>query len=255
MKIDLINENYNSQDLVQMWRDFIDWDKRRIGEDNFLIGQLRKHNVKKIFDAALGDGCDSVYLIKQGFDVTSNEIDGVFLKKALENAKEEKISLKITIFDWRKLDTGLPEESFDSVILLGNSLTYLFSSEAQIKALSQFRRILKKEGVLIIDERNYQYIFDNREEILKGKFHYSGKYVYCGDKVHGRPVEITGDRVKFEYVNEVTSKKAHLVLYPFKKGEMKKLLTFAGFKFVEQFSDYQKGEKFDADFYQYVCWK
>ena len=255
MKIDLIDKNYNSQALVQMWRDFIDWDKRRIGENNFLVDQFRKHNVKKVFDAALGDGCDSIYLIKQGFDVVSNEIDETFLNKALENADKENVSLKITTLDWRKLDTGLPEKSFDAVILLGNSLTYLFSSKAQAEALSQFRRILKKEGVLIIDERNCQYILDNKEEILKGKFHYSGKYVYCGDKVHGKPIEITNDEVKFEYVDEVSAKKAYLTLYPFKRGEMKKLLTVAGFKSIKQFSDYKEGQKFDADFYQYICKK
>lgn len=255
MNMDLINKNYNSQNLVQMWRNFIDWDKRRIGEDNFLVGQFRKHSVKKVFDAVLGDGCDSIYLIKQGFDVTSNEIDEVFLKKALENAKEENVSLKITTLDWRKLDTELPEESFDSVILLGNSLTYLFTNKAQVEALSQFKKLLKKDGILVIDERNYQYILDNKEEILKGNFHYGRKYVYCGDKVHCKPIEIAKDKVRFEYIDEVTNKKAKLILYPFKRGEMKKLLITVGFKSIEQFSDYKKGEKFNADFYQYVCRK
>lgn len=255
MKKNLVLKNYNSQDLVQMWRDFIDWDKRRIGEDNFLVNQFHKHNVKKVFDAALGNGCDSIYLIKQGFDVTSNEIDKVFLNEALKNAKDENVSLKVATLDWRKLDTELPEESFDAVILLGNSLTYLFSNNAQAESLSQFRRVLRKDGILIIDERNYQYILDNREEILKGKYRYSGKYVYCGDKVHAKPIEITDDKVRFEYADKMTGKKAFLILYPFKRGNIKRLLITAGFKSVEQFSDYKKGEKLNADFYQYVCKK
>lgn len=255
MKDELLPENYSSENLVQMWQEFIDWDKRRVGEDSFLIDQFKKHNVRKIFDASLGDGCDSIYLIKNGFDVTSNEIDKTFLNKALENAKKEKIALKITNLDWRELDSKLPEESFDAVILLGNSLTYLFSKSAQLQALSQFKKILKSGGILIIDERNYQYILDNRDEILKGNFHYSGKYVYCGDKVHGKPIEISEDKVKFKYIDEVTGKKGFLILYPFKRGEMKKLLATAGFKAIEQFSDYKKFENDNADFYQYVCQK
>src|SRR3989304_9652412 len=90
----LVEENYNSQNLVEMWREFIDWEKRRVGEDGFLVKQFKQHNIKKVFDASLGDGCDSVYLLKEGFDVTSNEIDNVFLEKARLNAKEDGVELK-----------------------------------------------------------------------------------------------------------------------------------------------------------------
>lgn len=255
MNGDLIPENYNSQNLVFLWREFIDWGKRRKGEDNFLVNQFHKHNVKKVFDAALGDGCDSIYLLKQGFDVTSNEIDKVFLDKALENAKVENVELKITSLDWRKLDTELAEGSFDAVICLGNSLTHLFTKKDQLETLRQFKRILRKGGILIIDERNYQYILDNREKILQGDFRYSGKYVYCGEKVHGKPVEISDSRVKMEYTDERTGKKGYLILYPFRRGEVKNLLAKTRFASIEQFSDYKVGESHNADFYQYVCVK
>ena len=255
MNGDLVPENYNSQNLVSMWREFIDWEKRRAGEDNFLINQFHTRKVKKVFDASLGDGCDSIYLLKQCFDVTSNEIDKIFLDKALENAKVENVELKILSLDWRKLDTKIPAESFDVVILLGNSLTYLFNEKDQLETLRQFKRILRNGGVLIIDERNYQYILDNREKILQGDFQYSGKYVYCGDKVHGKPVEISDSRVKMEYTDERTGKKGYLVLYPFKRGEMKNLLAKTEFASIEEYSDYKVGENHNADFYQYVCVK
>ncbi len=247
------SKNYNSHNLAQMWGDFIDWDKRRIGENNFLVNQFNKYNVKKVFDAALGDGCDSIYLIKQDFDVTSNEIDRTFRGEALRNAKRENVMLKITNLDWRKLDSELAEGSFDAVILLGNSLTYLFTKKTQLEALRQFKKILKRNGILIIDERNYQYILDNRAKILKENFHYTGKYVYCGNKVHGKPVEITDNKVKFEYTDERIKEIEYLTLYPFKKEEMKNLLNTAGFKSIKQFSDYEDIKKSDADFYQYVC--
>ncbi|MEK7091947.1 MAG: class I SAM-dependent methyltransferase [Patescibacteria group bacterium] len=255
MKNNLVPENYNSQDLVNMWREFIDWDKRRVGENNFLINQFQKYNVKKIFDASLGDGCDSIYLLKQSYVVISNEIDQTFLNKALENAKEEKVELKITTLDWRNLDTELSEESFDAVVLLGNSLTYLFSKQDQLKALSQFKRILKKGGILVIDERNYQYILDNKDKILNGEFYYSAKYVYCGDRVHGKPIEISDDEVRFEYLDERTCNKGYLTMYPFKRGELLKLIQESSFQEIEQFSDYQSTYNDSADFYQYLALK
>lgn len=250
---DLIPENYNSKDLVNMWREFIDWNKRRAGEGNFLVSQFKKHQVKKILDASLGDGCDSIYLIQQGYDVISNEVDKTFLSEALKNAKKENVELTVTALDWRKLDSEFSEESFDAVILLGNSLTYLFTEKSRLQTLRQFRKLLRKGGILVIDERNYQYILDNRDKILKGEFRYSGEYVYCGETVHGIPVDITDRSVKFEYTNDRTRSKGYVTMYPFKWGEMEQLLVRSGFQSIEQFSDYSVGKKSDADFYQYVC--
>jgi SAM-dependent methyltransferase len=238
-----------------LWKDFIDWERRRKGEDNFLKDQLEKHNVKTIFDASLGDGCDSIYLLKQGFTVTSNDIDEVFIRKAFQNAKNENVHLKVTKLDWRNLDNELAEESFDAVILLGNSLTHLLSKKDQAQALDQFNKLLKMAGVLIIDERNYQYMLDSRDEILQGNFQYSGKYVYCGARVKGTPVEITDSQVKMVYKDVQNGMNGELIMYPFKRGEMKSLLTNAGFTSIEQFSDYKSEENTRADFYQYVCVK
>lgn len=90
---------------------------------------------------------------------------------------------------------------------------------------------------------------------MQGNFQYSGKYVYCGNKVHGKPVEISDERVKMEYTNEQTGKKGYLILYPFRRGEMKNLLVKTGFASIEEFSDYKIDKSHNADFYQYVCVK
>lgn len=247
-------ENYNSPALVDLWGDFIDWKKRRKGEDGFLVDALRKHGSGKILDASLGDGCDSIYLLQKGFDVTSNEIDSLFIEKALLNARKARVELTITNHDWRELVEHFPEETFDAVFLLGNSLTYLFSKRDRVRALTAFKQVLKKRGILLIDERNYQYILDNKEDILAGKFKYSGKFVYCGSKVHAEPVEIQRNKVVMKYEHE-NGKKGFLVLYPFKKGELQSLLRESGFKNITRYSDYRKGYDQHADFYQYIASK
>ena len=155
--------------------------------------------------------------------------------------------------DWRALDAQLLEGCFDAVILLGNSLTYLFTQHDQLSALQQFKKVLRPGGLLIVDERNYQYILDHREEILAGHFNYSGKVVYCGREVHARPTEIDDDHVVFEYQHQKTGEKGTLVMYPFKRGELKQLLVTAGFGAITQYSDYKAGANPDADFYQYCC--
>ncbi len=244
---------YNTKALVEFWGDFIDWIKRREGEGDFLKNLLAGR--KRIFESCLGDGCDTIHLLKEGFDVTSNEIDSLFADKAKENAEKEGITLKVTDFDWRQLDMHFSEGQFDAVLCLGNSLTYLFSEDDQLKTLRNFRFLLRKGGILVIDERNYQYFLDEAEKILAGDFRYSGKHMYCGTRVHGRPVEIEENKVVMEYEDSTTGKKAYLVLYPFKKGELMSLLKKAGYKKVVMYSDYREGYDKNADFYQYVAMK
>jgi len=250
---DWIETNGNQIRLAEMWGDYIDWEKRRKGENGWLVKQLKRFNCQKIFDAALGDGCDSIYLIKEGFDVTSNDTDEIFIKKALENAKKHKVQLKIFELDWRELHKKIPEQSFDAVLCLGNSLTCLFGHKSQITALKNFYSILKEKGVLIIDERNYQYLLDNREAILKEKLYpFSHKYLYCGKHIHSKLIELKDDKVRFEFYDERTNKKAYCVGYPFKRGELRQMLEEVGFRNIEQYSDYQLGYNPKADFYTYV---
>ncbi len=247
-------ENQNSPVMVDIWGDYIDWKKRRKGENRFLVRTLEKYKCKKILDAALGDGCDSIHLLKQGFDVTSNEVDQLFLERALINAQKAGVELKITNFDWRDLDQKLERESFDAVLLQGNSLTLLFNQIDQLRAVSAFRNLLKPGGILLIDERNYRYMLLKREEILKGNFHYSRKFVYCGEKVTAKPIEIKPTKIvlKIEHQN---GKAVFLTVYPFKKGELRSILRKAGFVKIKTFSDYKAGYNSKADFHQYLIKK
>ncbi len=118
--MDIHKENYNSKVLVEMWADFIDWNKRRLGENGFLLNTLKKFHCKKIFDACLGDGADSIHLLKNRFNVTSNDLDNLFIQKAKENANKHNVTLNITEYDWRDLDKHFEDESFDAIFCLGN---------------------------------------------------------------------------------------------------------------------------------------
>ena len=248
----------NPKDLVEIWGEFIDWDGRREGEDCFLVRQLQQHDCHKVFDSTLGDGCDTIYLRKEGFEVWSNEIDPDFERKARENAAKKHIPLEpppLTHADWRNLDREptLKAYSFDATICLGNSLTYLFDRRDQLIALEQFRRLLRPGGILIIDERNYQYWLADKDRILREhEVRYKHRYVYIAEKVEAYPVFIDPAEVVIEYSHR-DGRWGRLHLYPFKRGEMKELLERAGFEQIEQFSDYNAEYTELADFYHYVC--
>lgn len=245
--------NLRQSDLVSMWDDFIDWPARRATEKGFLERAFERRWITRVFDACCGTGCDSIHLLRQGLQVTSNEIDPVFRRKARENAERNGVRLRLTAHDWR--DIKLEDASFDAVTCLGNSLCYLFDRNDRLKALAEFRRLLRTRGLLIIDERNFQRIFDNRDAILADPRSYTVSHVYCGKEVIGYPIEIEDGRVVMEYLDTRNGKNAHLVLYPFKQGELRQLLIDAGFRpeRVITFSDYKQGHNPRADFYQYIC--
>ena len=150
-------------------------------------------------------------------DVISNEIDEEFVRVALKQAKKYGVNLTITRYDWREIPDELAN-TFDAVVCLGNSLSCLFKREDHLKSLRNFKKILKPGGVLIIDERNYP-------AILRGEYSYSGKVVYCGtDKVECKPIYVSDTMVVFQYTHRKTGKRAHIVAYPFKEGELLELL-------------------------------
>lgn len=246
----------NSRIRAEIWGDFVGWDERRRGENGFLINQLKNHHARTVLDVALGDGVDTIYLLKQGFEVSSNEVDPAFRQKAVENARREGFSIVPATLDWRRLGQEYPENSQDAIICLGNSLTCLFGRENQLYALRQFHRVLAPGRVLLIDERNYRRILDNREDAMSGKLHSSGKHLYTGTAMVGaRFLEIGDEQIIIEYEHKGSGKKAYYKVYPFKKGKLFGLLKEAGFSKIKKFSDYEPGVNSDADFYQYVCVK
>ncbi len=182
-------------------------------------------------------------------------MDKLFIRKAQENAKKHNVILNLTEYDWREIEKHFPEKSFDAVLCLGNSLTQLFDKKDQLKAIKNFLNVLTDDGILIIDERNYQSILDRKEKVLKNKIRFPNKYVYCGEKVYSRAIKISDNEILFEIEDERTKNKWHISVYPFKRGELLTLLKEAGFTKIEQYSDYKKGFNIGATFYQYVCEK
>jgi len=234
--------------------DFIDWDNRKKGEKNFFVNLLNRYKCKKVFNSALGDGYDTINLVKAGFNVTSNEIDSTFLEEAEKNAKKHGLELKLTKHDWRELPNKL-KNKFDALICLGNSLTYMMTKKDQLTVLKNFKKILEPGGIAVIDTRNYDYMLDEKEHILKNpikNFRYSGKYYYGGNVIKGYPIIIEDKRVVLEYLNIKTGKKAHLELYPLRKKELIELMNSSGLKVIEAYGDFKLNKIKGVDFYQVV---
>ncbi|KIX10851.1 glycine/sarcosine N-methyltransferase [Dethiosulfatarculus sandiegensis] len=233
--------------LADKWDELIDWKRRAKAEGDFFIRTLKEHGAKKILDVATGTGFHSVRLLSEGFDVTSIDGSPQMLSKAFENAKRHGFILNTCLADWRFLNRDVHGE-FDAIICLGNSFTHLFKENDRRKALAEYYSMLAHDGILVIDQRNYDGMLDDG-------FTSKHKYYYCGKGVVAEPEHVDEGLARFVYRFEDGSK-FHLNMYPLRKKYMKGLLSDVGFQRVTTYSDFKQSnlEK-DPDFFVHVAEK
>jgi len=235
------------QAFVEKWDELIDWKARAESEGRFFIDVLKARGKSKILDVACGTGFHSVQLIKAGFDVTSVDGSAAMLAKAFDNAKDHHIILRTCQADWRFLNRDL-QGKYDAIICLGNSFTHLFEERDRRRALAEFYAALKHDGVLILDQRNYDAIIDSG-------YTSAHKYYYCGDQVTAEPEYIDDGLARFRYAFPDGSK-YQLNMFPLRKNYMRRLLGEAGFQHIRTYGDFQETyQEDDPDFFIHVVSK
>ncbi|KMS88582.1 class I SAM-dependent methyltransferase [Prauserella rugosa] len=234
--------------IVDKWDDLIDWQRRAEGEGRFFVDQLTSRGVTRVLDAATGTGFHSVQLAEAGFDTISADGSPQMLAKAFRNGLEHGGHLlRLVHADWRSLKRDVHGE-FDAVICLGNSFTHLFSEHDRRKALAEFYSVLKHDGVLIIDQRNY-------DALLDGKTTGKSTYYYCGEEVNAVPDHVDEGLARYKYTFD-DGGEYFLNMYPLRRDYLRGLLRDVGFQRIETFGDFQEtaGDR-EPDFYIHVAEK
>jgi len=235
------------QSFVSKWDELIDWDQRAEGEGEFFIDHLRDRGAQRILDVATGTGFHSVRLLEAGFDVVSADGSPEMLAKAFENARHRGHILRTVQADWRFLNRDI-HSTFDAVICLGNSFTHLFEERDRRKTLAEFYAVLDHDGVLILDQRNY-------DSILDQGFSSKHTYYYCGDNVRVEPEHVDDNLVQLAYEFKDGSL-FHLNLFPLRQHYTRRLMHEVGFQQIETYGDFQEEfEDMEPDFLIHVAEK
>ena len=234
-------------DFVAKWDELIDWDARTASEGSFFIDVLKEKGAQNVLDVATGTGFHSVRLLEAGFDVVSCDGSAEMLYRAFQNAKRRGHVLRTSHADWRWLNRDITGR-FDAIICLGNSFTHLFAERDRRKALAEFYAALKHDGVLILDQRNY-------DAILDSGFSSKHVYYYCGENVTAEPEYVDEGLARFCYTFPDKST-YHLNMYPLRRGYLRRLMFEVGFQQVRTFGDFQETYRADdPDFYIHVASK
>jgi SAM-dependent methyltransferase len=233
--------------FVDKWDELIDWESRAESEGSFFIDLLKERGARNILDVATGTGFHSVRLIKAGFEVVSVDGSISMLKKAHDNGWKHKYVLRTVYADWRWLNRDVHGE-YDAIVCLGNSFTHIFNERDRRKALAEFYAMLKHDGILILDQRNYDYMIDHG---FKSKH----KFYYCGDNVTAEPEHVDEGLARFKYTFPDKSE-YYLNMYPLRKDYTRRLMHEVGFQKVETYGDFQETYRDDEpDFFVHVAEK
>jgi SAM-dependent methyltransferase len=217
--------------FVEKWDELIDWDARAKSEGRFFIDVLRARGIESVLDVATGTGFHSVRLTEAGFDVISVDGSAAMLAKAFENGQKRGLILKTVQADWRRLNRSI-HGKYDAIICLGNSFTHLHNEQDRRKALAEFYAALRYDGILILDQRNY-------DEMLDHGFMSNHKYYYCGHQVTAEPEYLDDGLARFKY-SFPDGCEYTLNMFPLRKNYVRRLIREAGFERARTYGDFQK---------------
>jgi len=234
--------------FVDKWDDLINWEMRARSEGDFFMNCLRERGAKRILDVATGTGFHSVRLMEAGFDVVSADGSAEMLTKAFENGvKHGGHILRTVLADWRWLNRDVHGE-FDAIICLGNSFTHLFEEHDRRKALAEFYAMLSHDGILVLDQRNYDTILDHG-------YSSSHTYYYCGKNITVNPEYVDEGLARFRYGFPDESV-YHLNMFPLRQEYVRRLMKEVGFQTITTYGDFQETYRDDQpDFLVHVAEK
>lgn len=233
--------------FVEKWDELIDWGARAQSEGRFFVDVLRAREKLNVLDVATGTGFHSVRLTEEGFNVTSADGSAAMLAKAFENGRNRGLILRTVQADWRELNRSI-QGKYDAIICLGNSFTHLHDERDRRRALAEFYAALRHDGILILDQRNY-------DEMLDHGFRTKHKYYYCGDQVTAEPEHVDEGLARFKYTFPDGAEYT-LNMFPLRKSYLRRLMQEAGFTSVRTYGDFQETyDESEPDFFVHVAEK
>jgi len=137
--------------------DVIDDAQITVKEIDLFSNILKLSPQDKILDLCSGQGRASLELARRGFgNVEGLDRSRYLIQKAKAQTKKEGLSVRFREGDARKLP--YPPDTFDVILILGNSFGYFESSQDDVRVLKEVFRVLKPWGRLLIDAADGEYL-------------------------------------------------------------------------------------------------
>jgi glycine/sarcosine N-methyltransferase len=139
---------------------FVNWEERLRYELPFIEEQLAGVGARRLLDAACGTGMHAIALAQQGYRVIGADASAGMIQRARANAAGLECDVSFKVAGLGELAPQVAD-SLDAVLCLGNSLPHLLTTDALNAALNDFHRLLRRGGLLIIQNRNFDRVIQD----------------------------------------------------------------------------------------------
>jgi D-alanine-D-alanine ligase len=137
--------------------DVVDDPKITAAEIDLFSRTLKLSPEERILDLCCGQGRAALELARRGFsNVEGLDRSHYLIQKAKAQSKKEGLNLRFREGDARKLPYA--PDSFDVVMILGNSFGYFETVEDDMRVLREVLRVLKPWGRLLVDVADGEYL-------------------------------------------------------------------------------------------------
>jgi len=109
----------------------------------------------RILDCSCGIGVHALALAGQGFSVCGTDGSAGMVAQAKERSRGANIEIPFTVSAWNDLP-GKIDQVFEVAFCLGNSIGHCANKQEMISSFKGIRSVLKKNGLLILDSRNWE---------------------------------------------------------------------------------------------------
>jgi SAM-dependent methyltransferase len=247
---------------------FVDWSGRLAAELPFIEEQLRAVGACQVLDVACGTGMHAIALAQRGYALVGVDVSAGMIKQARANAVEAGADAEFEVAGFGALaqklggrrlqaeshdggpDQAPSEKGIDAALCLGNSLPHLHTPDQLVQALADFAACLRPEGLLLIQNRNFDAVLARRERWMPLQAHQeSGRewlflrfYDYEGDGTLVFNVLTLRREEGGKWGQHLGSTR----LWPLRQEELTAALEGGGFEAITCWGDMQ-GSPFDPE--------
>lgn len=225
---------------------FVAWPGRLAFEMPFIEAQIQAARVagpeRSVLDAACGTGMHAIELARRGYRAAGADLSPGMILRAQENAALAGEAVRFEVAGFGQLREAFRDSEiypFDVLLCLGNSLPHVRGPGALDEALQDFARCLRPGGRLLVQNRNFEAVMEQRQRWMPPQSYREGDREWLFIRFYDFDPEgaitfniLTLDREgQSDWRQQVTTTR----LQPLRLAELAPALSEAGFVEVETY--------------------
>jgi SAM-dependent methyltransferase len=226
----------------------VSWEARLAREEPFFRSLFAERGVRRVLDAACGTGMHALMFARQGLAAAGADVSPEMIARARTHAREAGLNADFEVAGFGGMAARF-SGVFDAVTCLGNSLPHILDPAELHACLADFAALLRPGGTLVIQNRNYDRVLEERQRVMPVTARADGE----GETLFLRLTEFAGldsaseEEIRFTLVvlrkrgGAWTSTVQSTPLRALRRAGLEAALAAAGFEAVQVYGGFGRG--------------